>query len=175
MPNPHTGTSGADPGDSLWTFDAAGNLVLAGRLYENGAAPSPGAPVAPSLSPAGQSLGGALSLAASTGPAGFALTAATPNVLTWTPPADGGLHRVLVIMDYIVTEAATGGQVDLGFTDPTGQFQNRELVAGGQPAGFAGPFAPGYYLVAGGQEVYLAQTSALTAGAVTVYAELWAS
>jgi hypothetical protein len=113
-------------------------------------------------------------LQATTGISGFGLQDATPTLLQWTAPADGQLHRVTAIVDYLVTSAATGGQLSLQFTDPAGNFQSREFVAGGGGDGFATVFGPPCYLVQPGSTVYLVQ-AALTAGAATVWAELWGS
>lgn len=114
-----------------------------------------------------------LSLLAATPVTGFALQDATPNLLTWTAPADGRLHRVFAIANYLVTSAATGGELLLQFTNPNGAFESVELVAGGGGTGFQTIF-PSYYLCQANETVYLTQT-ALTAGAATVWAELWGS
>jgi hypothetical protein len=112
---------------------------------------------------------------ASTGVAGFALQNATPTILTWTAPNDGQMHRVLVLGEVKVTGAQTGGAVSLTFTYPDGSASPVASVnAGGSGAGYHG-LANNVFLVAPGTTVTLAQTSAQTAGAATLWAELWAA
>ena len=50
-----------------------------------------------------------MQLVATTGVNGFALQNGTPTILTWTPPNDGQVHRVLLIAQENVTVAETGG------------------------------------------------------------------
>jgi len=116
-----------------------------------------------------------MGLLAATVPAGFPLTAGTPTIITWTPPADGKMHRIFAILN-LTANAMTGGQVNVTFTDLAGNAQSRELVAAGSDStGFATVFAPGYFLVEGGQPVSVVQASGVSAGTATAWAELWGS
>lgn len=115
-----------------------------------------------------------IGLVATTGVAGFALQNATPNILSWTPPNDGNMHRVIVITNGLVSSAETGGQINLNFTDPGGNVRGRQVYAGGLAAGILVP-ALTQFLVQAGQAVTLVQQTALTLGAAEIWAELWGS
>jgi len=108
---------------------------------------------------------------ATTGPAGFPLQDATPTILTWTAPADGFIHRVLVNCAWHVTSTETGGVVQVEITLPDGTTKGNELSAGGQAGGEY--FSLTGYLVEPGSSVSLDQTSALTAGAALWWAEFY--
>jgi hypothetical protein len=111
------------------------------------------------------------------GAAGFALQNATPNILTWTAPNDGQMHRVVVISEMNVTSAQTGGEVNLSFNEPDGTLRSRLLYSGGLAAGFVQPSGntPTLTLVAPGSVVILLQATAQTAGTAVLWAELWGS
>jgi hypothetical protein len=113
-------------------------------------------------------------LKATTGAAGFALANATPTIFQWTAPNDGNVHRIMLIAQLNVTSAETGGVVNLQFTDLQGNFQSRQTFAGALGTGFTQGSSPMSFLVQAGQTVFLAQSSALTLGLATVFAELWA-
>lgn len=112
--------------------------------------------------------------AASTGLPGFALVNGTPNIVSWTAPNDGQMHRVMLVGLMNVALAETGGQITLNYTDPGGAVHSRTIWAAAQAAGVQYPTLA-IVPVAPGTTVTLAQASALTAGASTVWAELWAS
>lgn len=114
-------------------------------------------------------------LQATTGVNGFALINGTPTILSWTAPNDGQVHRVWLIAQENVTSPETGGQVNLNFRDLQGNAQSRQAIPGGAGNGFTGGFTPMAFLVQAGQTVSAVQGTALTAGAATVWAELWAS
>jgi hypothetical protein len=116
----------------------------------------------------------ALALVASTGPGGFALQNGTPNILTWTPPADGQLHQFQLFGELIVASTATGGALSVAFTDPGGAGRTPSVLAGSQGAGFHALTAQQLTCEAG-QQVALTQSSALTGGAATLWATLWAA
>lgn len=119
-------------------------------------------------------IGTPLRLVATTGAAGAALANGTPAILTWTAPNDGQLHRIQLISNGYVTAAMTGGAVTLNTVLPNGQAGNPVIYAGGTAN--PGPLASSVLrLVEPGSTVTLTQSSALTAGAATVWAELWAS
>lgn len=107
-------------------------------------------------------------------PAGASLVNGTPAFLTWTPPADGQMHRINVISQLTVSGATeVGGLVNVQFTDMSGAVQARQVFAAAQAVGYH-QFASGF-LVQGGGTVTLFQASALTAGAALLWAEIWGS
>lgn len=115
-----------------------------------------------------------LGLLAATPVAGFALQNGTPNILTWTAPADGQMHRVLVHAGLRVTSAETGGAVTLTVIQPDGSTYAPGAFAGGSGTNATSGFTA-MHPVQAGSTVTLAQSSALTAGAAVVWAELWGS
>ena len=105
----------------------------------------------------------------------FALVNGTPVFLTWNVPNDNQNHRFMVAVSQVVTGAETGGQVSVTATPPGGAAVSTPVVApnngigtnlGNSGARQLTPAAPG-------TTVTVAQSSALTAGAATVYAEIW--
>lgn len=110
---------------------------------------------------------------ADTGTGGFALQNATPTILTWTAPNDGNMHVVTVVAEEVVTTAETGGLVVVSFTDPAGTARTPTAFAAG--AGIGATFFFNAYLIQPNTAASLAQTSALTAGAAKVYAQIWAA
>ena len=116
-----------------------------------------------------------LKLLAATPAAGFALQNGTPNILTWTAPADGKLHRVFLWAMKVVSSAETGGAIGYQWTTPDGShFSNYGIDVGGNAAGFATQYAqPWNLMVESGSTITLNQTSALTAGASIEWAEFW--
>jgi hypothetical protein len=114
-------------------------------------------------------------LAATAYPGGFALRNATPTILTWTAPGDGAVHRVTVEGTLRVTAQEAGGGIDLNFTDPGGTTGVLAVYGGGAAAQAYGPTGGTRVLVAPGSTVTLVQSTALTRGAATLYAELWGS
>jgi hypothetical protein len=117
---------------------------------------------------------GVLSLAASTGPGGFTLVNGTPNILTWTAPGDGALHRFMIFGAMDVTSAETGGLVGVTATYPDGAVAGWTLFADNQVAGanYSGYTAP--LITKAGTTVTVQQYTALTAGAAVLWAEIWA-
>jgi len=119
---------------------------------------------------------GGLQPVASTGDAGFALQNGTPTIITWTAPNDGQLHRVQLFIMEDVTLALTGGQCTLHVVLPDGSAYVINVCASGAALGaHANSGGQPLYLVQPGSTVYVAQSSAVTAGAATVWAEFWAS
>lgn len=115
-------------------------------------------------------------LVATTGPAGFALQNATPNILTWTAPNDGSLHRVTVILTQTVTSNETGGSIRISYNDPLGNAGSITPFPGGSTAGtLPNSAGPAPLIVGANTQVVLKQFTALTAGAAVLWAELWAS
>lgn len=111
---------------------------------------------------------GGLSLIATTGPGGFPLQNGTPVILTWTPPNDGKLHRTMCFAEQIIGSAETGGLVSLQTASNA-----QQLFSGGQASGRQQAFAG--QMLQPGETSSVTQATALTAGAATVYAELWGS
>lgn len=118
--------------------------------------------------------GNALSLVASTGVAGFALQNATPNILSWTAPNDGQMHRATCFGIVNVTVAQTGGAVGIAYTNPDGGGSTSTWLAGGLGTGHNFPTVR-LILMAPGTTITIQQTSAQTAGTATLYTEIWAS
>lgn len=141
------------------SLTAAGGLVAANNLSD----------VASALS-ALMNLG-AMRKVGDTGTAGVAKINGTQNILTWTAPNDTNQHRVQVTYEQRVTIAETGGAVTLTFTDPGGNGASRSLEAGG--GGVANASATQDVLIAPNTVATLSQSSALTAGATIMWAQLW--
>jgi hypothetical protein len=115
----------------------------------------------------------ALALQASTGIAGFALQDATPTIISWTAPNDGNLHRVEIFASENVTSALTGGAVSGSIVSPAGGGAAQpQVIAANQGAGnHVGTVTGG--IVEPGSTVSVIQSSAVTAGEATVWAEIW--
>ena len=121
-------------------------------------------------------IAGGLSRVATTGAAGFALQNATPTILSWTAQNDGNLHYIAGISVLVdCTAAATGGALSVVAYGVGGNASTADQIS-------AGGFGVGQTIVyenpivlPPGQLVRLEQSGALTAGAATVYAEIWAS
>lgn len=114
---------------------------------------------------------GKIGLLATTGPNGFTLVNGTPNILSWTAPNDGQLHRIFVFFSLNVTSLQTGGNV--GITIGSG---GHNLAAGGLAAGYQFGLSQSMSaIVLPGQTVLIAETVAQTAGAAVFYGEIWGS
>lgn len=114
---------------------------------------------------------GGLVLQASTPAAGVALINGTQNILTWTAPVDGGLHYAYLVCLIVVATAETGGAIGTNLTEADNTSRTPGVNAGGAAAGAIR--AQGFYMVHSGSAVTVQQTSALTAGAATIWAQLW--
>ena len=119
----------------------------------------------------------ALALQAATPLAGYTLVNGTGTVISWAVPNDGKLHRVLVTGSILVTVTEVGGLIQLGWTAPGGAAQQfSQLAAAALASSAAGQVLGTYELVvAPGTTVTVAQNSALTVGAATLWAEIWGS
>jgi hypothetical protein len=124
--------------------------------------------------PSIQSAVSGLGPVATTGPTGFALQNGTPSIISWTTPSDGNLHRVTMFITWDVTSTETGGAFGMTWTAPDGGAGALALSAGGSAAGAHTP-TPFSAVCRAGTTVTLAQTSALTGGAATLWAEMWGS
>jgi hypothetical protein len=118
-----------------------------------------------------------LELLAATPEAGFALQNATPTILSWTAPNDGNLHRAKLIIYLLVTSGETGGNINIDFTDPSNTSRAFGLGLSGKAAGEYGnqQYEWESLFAYPGTTVTLVQSSALTGGAATVWAEIWGS
>jgi hypothetical protein len=165
-------------------FDASGaasTALASAEAFASGLQPTSGAPLGLSVGGTGQSAGsaaallaalGGMTLLAATVAAGFALQNATPSIISWTAPSDSAVHRVFAIGEVHVATTETGGQVSLTSTSPGNNAMTFTLDGGGHAAS-DNPFTVRAVLVKAGSTVTVAQTSALTGGSATVYAELW--
>lgn len=112
---------------------------------------------------------------ATTGIGGFALQNATPTILSWTPPADGQLHRVLIFASLHVTATETGGLIGVSYDLPDLANTSHTLFSASQATGSIPLPVQISVIVAAGQPVIVNQGSALTAGTATLWAEIWGS
>ena len=120
--------------------------------------------------------GGGLKRVATTGDAGFALENGTPTIVEWTAPDDGKLHSAIITGSVNVTAAETGGQVIAELVIGGSASAGQQLNGGGETGtGFYPPSSPIVFTVRAGDTIRLVQSSALTAGAALVYAEIWAN
>ena len=124
----------------------------------------------PALSPTA-----AMSLQAATPVAGFALQNGTPTILTWTPPNDGLEHRFIIQAAISVASTETGGALIVTGTNPDGTAFSHVLTSGGSAAGDVQPGNFFMRVSKAGSVVTVQQSTALTAGAATAWAEIWGS
>lgn len=123
---------------------------------------------------------GGLAAVASTGTSGTPLVNGTGNLISWTAPNDGALHAFFIALIANCTSAATGGLVNSTWTDPIGNNHTAEVLAANLTSG-AHTTANGannfgaYSPISPNTTVALNQDSALTAGAVTLYATIYAA
>jgi hypothetical protein len=111
---------------------------------------------------------------ASTAVAGYSLPDSTGNIITWTAPSDGLLHRVQVYASLHVTSAETGGIIIISYTLPDGSTAGPVLFNGGLSAATYQPFALPVVIEAG-STFAVQQNTALSVGAALLWAEIWAS
>ncbi len=120
--------------------------------------------------------GSSLGLMAATPVAGFTLVNGTPNIISWTAPNDGQLHRATFFTTLHVTSGETGGAIGFTYTTPDGfAVASIQLIAGAQTNGAYTANPPRAVVCAPGSSVVVGQSSALTAGAAVVWAEIWGS
>jgi len=106
----------------------------------------------------------------STPVAGFPLQNATPTLFSWQVPNDESLRVVVSYTNKIVSSAETGGTIVLQFNDMNGTLRNAIIDPGGRGTGFFQDSEVVYPQP--GSVVSLKQTSALTLGASSLWAEL---
>lgn len=119
----------------------------------------------------------ALGLVATIGLTGFALQNGTPNLFSWTAPNDGAVHVFGVVSVKHVTSAETGGVISVVYQPVAGGGNHTtQILAGSLGTDTAGQVGTTVWgIVQPGSTVTVQQASALTAGASTAWAELWAS
>jgi hypothetical protein len=112
---------------------------------------------------------------AATPVAGFPLQNATPTVLSWTAPSDGQNHRIMILATGFATVLEVGGQVNVNYALPNGNTSPFPLLLSGTQA--VGYITAAYVaaIIGPGAVVSIQQSSALTSGAATVWAEIWGS
>jgi|SRR5215469_4601649 len=118
-----------------------------------------------------------MQIQATTGVTGFALQNATPTVLTWAVPNDGNLHRVMIIGAVVVTSNQTGGNINSSWTPPSGSAHNANIFTGGQTTGTYGlnSVTSQFATIGPNTTVTVTQSSAQSAGAATLWCEIWGS
>lgn len=105
------------------------------------------------------------------GAAGTALVNGTPTFLTWTAPNDGNMHQFTVSSFLSVASLETGGAVLCNYTGPGNNATNFNVQPGAQAAGINA--TSNTRLCQPGSTVSVAQNVALTAGAATLWAQIW--
>lgn len=116
----------------------------------------------------------ALALQASTGVGGYTLVNGTGNIIAWTTPNDGQLHRFIIAMTLTITTLEVGGVIRIVFTDPLGNVSSVTPNGGSSAAGTTLP-PPFYGIVGPNTQVIVKQNTALTSGAAVLWAEIWGS
>jgi hypothetical protein len=116
-----------------------------------------------------------MSKVADTGEAGYQLADATGTILSWTAPDDGQLHAFLVIGAVVVTSTETGGAIQSSYSPPGSGGHTASLDSGAHGAGTFGMTAGSGGVVAPGSTVTVTQNTALTGGAATAFAQIWAA
>jgi hypothetical protein len=127
--------------------------------------------------------GPTLTLQATTGVGGYTLVNGTGTIIAWTAPSDGNLHRFTIHARLIMSSSGTGGAIYAGNggtilaggTINSGSFMwNNNQGAGDY---FLNKSGSGDYkgVLGPGEQIYIKQSSALTAGAGVFYAEIWGS
>src|SRR5215472_13578350 len=113
-----------------------------------------------------------LRLQASTTVAGYTLVNGTGTVITWTAPNDGLLHTVMVAASLHVATNEVGGTIQVAWTEPGGVTNAVTLAASGQVANNDAT-NPVTIVVKANTAVNVNQSSALTGGAATLWAQIW--
>jgi hypothetical protein len=113
---------------------------------------------------------GVMAKVADTGSSGVALAGSTQVILSWTAPSDGNLHLVSWAALLHVTSAETGGNV---ITSTVGLYSLGNGFSANQGVGYES--AGSNAVIPAGDTFEIFQSVALTGGAATVYAQIWAS
>ena len=112
---------------------------------------------------------------AATPVAGYALINGTGNVITWTAPNDGAEHRFAALAAISVATNETGGAIIITGTNPDGTAFSHSLSAGGSSVGDVQAANSFLRVIEAGSTVTVQQSTALTLGAATLWAEIWGS
>ena len=113
---------------------------------------------------------------ATTGTTGYTLVNGTGNIITWTTPNDGALHRFLIVAGMHVTSTETGGQITASYTLPDGTAATHTMFAAGLTTGDQLLSGVQFMLtVEANTAVTVKQATALTGGAAIMWAEIWGS
>jgi hypothetical protein len=158
-------------------FAALAPLTTAGDLTYENATPAPARLPIGASSESLQVVSGLpawapnLSQQATIGSTGYTLVNGTGNILAWTAPNDGNMHRVLVMCSLLVTTTEVGGAIGASLTLPNGTGKVPGLFSGTSGAGLSqGTFS---YFIQANTSVTVQQTSALTSGAAILWVEIW--
>jgi hypothetical protein len=117
----------------------------------------------------------ALALQAATPVAGYTLVNGTGTIIAWTTPNDGQQHRFIVCASLDVTILEVGGAIQVAYTVPNGGAAAHTIFAAASGTGIYNPAGPFTIVCEANTTVMVEQTSALTAGAAIVWAEIWGS
>lgn len=108
---------------------------------------------------------------ATTTTGGVALLGRAQTILSWTAPSDGKLHSVTIHAALHVSSTEVGGAVG-ATANPGPGSASASIFSGSLPVGI---YENSAALLSGpGQQVEFQQTSSLTSGTATVYAQIWA-
>lgn len=176
------GSGGTGEATAAAAFANLAPLTTEGDLLYENATPAPARLPVGAVNTTLQSNGSlpswqpALALQASTGAAGYALVNGTGNIITWTAPNDGNMHRVLLMWTFHIISAETGGELGAALTTPDGGSVSfpAQISAGGASGGNFGVGTQGYFIEAN-TTIAVKQNTALTSGVATLWAELWGS
>lgn len=113
-----------------------------------------------------------LVLKAATPLTGFTLVNGTPNIITWTVPNDGKMHRAIIIMVKHITTLEVGGAIQVAYNIPDGSGNSHTPYAGGEATATLDEEQE-FILLQPGTTVIVQQSSALTSGASKIWAEIW--
>ena len=116
-----------------------------------------------------------MALGTSTGTAGYGLINNTATILAWVAPADGNLHRVMVISELSVATTQVSGSIAVAYTTPDGTQHAQTPYAGALTAGGHLPNPVIRVPVQAGATVTMYQSSAMSSGVATLWAEIWGS
>lgn len=123
------------------------------------------------------------SLQATTGASGYTLVNGTGDVITWTAPNDGNLHRFIVYIRLIVQTNLTGGQIFIqnanaslaNAVNGSGTFAYNANTGAGDYILLRSNVSDEKGILGPGETIKITQSTAVTVGAAVLYAEIWGS